>query len=217
MLSFLLNILYPPQCRSCEAITPPGAVFCSPCLQEIQPIVTLRLPVAKKLVMPVHALSAYTPPLRFMVLKKFHNDRLASQQLAQLILRMPEMGDLHFDAVIPVPLHWTRYAWRGFNQACEMARVIARERKVPLLRCVVRTRRTQFQWQLSAEERRHNVKQVFGLHPWYRWHGTDALMGKHILLVDDLCTTGATLIQVAKVLARYQPASITAVVACRAV
>lgn len=217
MLSFLLNILYPPQCRSCEAITPYGAVFCAPCLGVIQPIVTLRLPVAKKQVMTVHALSAYTPPLRFMVLKKFHNDRLASQQLAQLILRMPEFADLPFDVVVPVPLHWTRYAWRGFNQACEMARVIARERKIPLLRCIMRTRRTQFQWQLSAEERRQNVKQVFGLHPWYRWHGTAAIEGKHVLLVDDLCTTGATLIQVAKVLARYQPASITAVVACRAV
>ena len=217
MFNTVLNIIYPPQCRVCEVIIAPEDVFCQPCLGKVKPIVSMRLPVTKSYIMPVYALSTYTEPLRPMVLKKFHNDRLASRQLAALMLRMTALATLPIDGIIPVPLHWTRYAWRGFNQACEMARVIAQGRNAPLLRCVMRSRRTTFQWMLTAEARRNNVKNVFTLHPWYRIIGTETLRGKHLVIVDDLCTTGATLIQVAKLLARYEPASITAVVACRSV
>jgi ComF family protein len=122
-----------------------------------------------------------------------------------------------FDVVVPIPLHWTRYAWRGFNQACEMGAAVAKARGVPLARFLARTRRTTFQSRLKADERRKNVSQVFGVNPWYRVMGDEVIRGKHVLLVDDLCTTGATLSQAAKIIAKHKPASITALVACRAV
>ena len=217
MINTLIHVIYPPQCRACDAIIAPSDIFCLFCTGQIKPIVTLYLPVSKTISMPVFAISAYVQPLRQMVLKKFYGDRLASRQLGRLALTMTPLKMESFDVVVPVPLHWTRYAWRGFNQACEMGAAVAHARGVPLVRFLARTRRTTFQSRLTAEERRKNVSQVFGISPWYRWWGADAIRDKHVLLVDDLCTTGATLSQAAKIIAKHKPASITALVACRAV
>lgn len=213
----ILQVIFPHQCRGCLELIQPDDVFCSSCLVGINPIVSAYLPITKNLVMPVIALSDYSDPIRPLVLKKLQGDRLASQQLAMLLLRMSPLQTIPVDVVVPVPLHWTRYAWRGFNQAVEMAHVIASAKKVPMRTFVMRRRKTQFQSTLSAEGRQSNVRGAFVIHPWHEWQGVQGLEGKHVVIVDDLCTTGATLVNVARKLLPYNPASITAVVASRVV
>ncbi|NDD54973.1 hypothetical protein EBZ39_14115, partial [bacterium] len=153
LLAPLVQVVFPHQCRLCLELIVPEDVFCAVCLRKVQPIVSAYLPVTKTIHLPVIGLSAYTDPLRQLVLKKFNGDRLASEQLARLLLQLSPLATIPVDVVVPVPLHWTRYAWRGFNQAVEMARVIARGKGARVCSCVMRKRKTSFQSRLKAAER----------------------------------------------------------------
>lgn len=212
-----LQVIYPSLCRTCDRIILPQSVFCTTCIQEIKPIVSIFLPITSGISMPVFAAGSYQGPLRALVLRKFGGDMLASRQLAHVMLATMPFDMINADIIIPVPLHWWRYAQRGYNQAVIMAKEIGKELKVPTNSILVRSKRTSFQSRLDPEERRQNVSDAFALHPWHQFKGLPDLQGKHVVLVDDLCTTGATLISAAKTLLPLKPASITGVVACRAV
>jgi ComF family protein len=94
---------------------------------------------------------------------------------------------LSADLVIPVPLHPSRQRERGFNQAGLLASVLAERAGLPLNDVQLsRTRATPPQVGLGAEERKANVQDAF------TWRGS-GLEGLRILLIDDVCTTGATL------------------------
>lgn len=92
------------------------------------------------------------------------------------------------DVVVPVPLHWRRRLGRGYNQSEYLARGIAQELGVECdFGSVRRSRYNASQVSRSAAERWDNVEGIFGVrHP-------ERLQGKHILLVDDVFTTGATI------------------------
>jgi ComF family protein len=99
------------------------------------------------------------------------------------------------DAIVPVPLHWRRFQYRGFNQAIALARPLAREFRLPIIRHVLRRKRhTLPQVQLGPEERLENIKGAFGIRK------AERVEGKHLLLVDDVYTTGATINECARVL-----------------
>ncbi len=123
------------------------------------------------------------------------------------------LSTLDYDIITSIPLHWTRYASRGFNQAQEMAQVIAHKRKVPVVHLLKRVKKTAFQFELAASSRGTNVKNAFEL----CIVDTQRYKNKHILLVDDLMTTGATIREAAKELLKLQPRKITVVVACRVI
>jgi len=107
---------------------------------------------------------------------------------------MRENRDLlaHIDVVAPVPLHRRRYAERGFNQATLIARTVAREFDVPLDECVKRVRYTKQQVKLSKQGRVKNVADAFVC--------KKDMSGKHVLLVDDVFTTGSTVQSCAEVI-----------------
>ena len=94
------------------------------------------------------------------------------------------------DAVLPVPLHWRRKAMRGFNQATELARPITKSLGVPLARNVRRKRATPFQSGLDAAERAKNLRSAFVI--------TRPDSRTHVLIIDDVVTTGATARALAK-------------------
>jgi len=109
------------------------------------------------------------------------------------------------DAIVPVPLHWRRFRYRGFNQAIALARPIRREFGLPIITHVLRrTRHTVPQVNLGLKERLTNIKGAFGVRQAGR------IEGKHLLLVDDVYTTGATINECARVLKRAGAASVTA-------
>jgi len=148
-------------------------------------------------------------------LRKAAADPLASEQLARLIVSLTPINTIPFDYVIPVPLHWTRYAHRGYNQAAVMAKVVARACDVPVLNALKRIKRTPFQSTLNVKARQENVRNVFALRRFFSRNVKETLQGKRILLVDDLCTTAATITSAARALLPARPAEISAVVACR--
>ncbi len=122
---------------------------------------------------------------------KYHRDfgtgRWAARELGARLSASPLYADV--DLVVPVPLHWTRQWRRGYNQAAIIAREVARELGAPCAeRLLRRARRTRSQTRLSGEAKARNVAGAFVLR---KPSGNPA--ARHILLIDDVFTTGATL------------------------
>lgn len=110
------------------------------------------------------------------------------------------------DAIVPVPLHFHRQRQRGFNQAEVIARAISPRRRM-VKRAAERLRATETQTQLhSRAQRLENLKDAFVL--------TDpaAVAGMNVIVVDDVLTSGATLVSLARTLQSAKPASLTAMV-----
>lgn len=96
-------------------------------------------------------------------------------------------GDMDIDAVVPIPLHWSRLFSRGFNQSELIASIVASSLGVPMMKILRRSRRTGHQAALGREERKKNIIGAFSVK-------RGALpVKKSILLVDDVMTTGSTL------------------------
>lgn len=119
---------------------------------------------------------------------KYHANLQAGRRFGSMLGRRlssaPPFADV--DLVVPVPLYWTRCWRRGYNQAAVLAGAIASELGVPMQEDVLRRNRsTRTQTRLAAEARSRNVRGAFSLR-----HLPQA---RHILLVDDTFTTGATL------------------------
>lgn len=111
------------------------------------------------------------------------------------------------EVVVPVPLHWRRRLSRGYNQAEEIARPLARLLDRPLERAVRRVRATAPQIRLDRRHREGNVAGAF------RVRGRFRLRGRHVLIVDDVATSGSTLEATARCLKTAGACWIVALVA----
>jgi ComF family protein len=109
------------------------------------------------------------------------------------------------DIAVPVPLHRRRARERGFNQADDLARATG----LPVVRALRRVRATPSQTDLPAARRYANVRDAFALR-----RGID-VRGLRILIVDDVCTTGATIEACARVLRQGGAAQVSALTAAR--
>ena len=117
---------------------------------------------------------------------------------------------LGFSAVTFVPLATGRQLQRGYNQAELLAREIGSQLGIPVAPLLRRVRKTKVQSRLAAEERAGNLKDAFGL-----INEEQRLRGQRILLVDDIATTGTTVLQCAKPM-QEAGASVAAIVFARA-
>lgn len=132
----------------------------------------------------------YDEHSRDLILALKHADRLEYAPLfARWLARAAAPLLPEADAVIPVPLHWTRLLARRANQAAEIARPLARRAGLAYLPdALVRVQRTPTQGGRSARSRRLNVKTAFAVPEPRR----KEVKGRRVLLVDDVLTTGAT-------------------------
>jgi ComF family protein len=183
-----LQFLGPPHCACCGLPLPhdgDAAAQCGACLAEPPPFATARAPLA------------YGGPARKVVLALKHGRRLhLARLMARAMLRVA--GPLPADAVIvPVPAHRWRLWQRGFNQAAEIARQIARQSGQPLLvDALTRTKPTTSTRGLTRKQRAANVIGAFKVAP------KADVQGRTVVLVDDVMTTGATVSACAKQLRR---------------
>ena len=126
---------------------------------------------------------------------KFKRDMAAGQLLSGLLVRAIQLSGSQPDLLVPVPLHWRRRLQRGFNQSDSICSALRCQLKIKVMPALKRTRHTAPQQSLSQAKRAANVAHAFSL----RAKPAD-ITGKRLALVDDICTTGATVAQAARVL-----------------
>lgn len=135
--------------------------------------------------------NSYTGPLREAILRfKFHGALELGAVLGNLLAtRCRAVPFPHpIDAVIPIPLHPHRLLQRGYNQTQELARPVAATLNAPVAHHLLeRSLSTPHQTGLSREERKRNLRGAFIVPE------PDAVYGRHVLLVDDIMTTGVTI------------------------
>jgi ComF family protein len=154
------------------------------------------------------ALGLYEGSLRSIIhALKYSQRRTIARRLAALMAQHSESVLVGADAAVPVPLHRSRMRARGFNQAEELARALP----LPSIRALRRRRRTATQADLPAADRHRNVKGAF------RLARGASVEGRVLVLVDDVCTTGATLEACADVLLGAGAREVRALTAARAV
>lgn len=191
----ILDLLFPPRCLLCGdpvGESGPGAppAACPGCRADLPWLPDGPAGGADPALDAAYSALLYEYPVdRLVAAAKFGRRVHVAQGLGRLLAsRAPNLASPP-DAVVPVPLHWRRESHRGFNQAEEIARVIAAERGWPLrTRFCHRARPTAEQSALGAGQRRENLRAAFALRD-----PAAVARCRHVLLVDDVLTTGATL------------------------
>lgn len=232
-LASLGDLLLPPACAVCGTLLDqPASIICPECLSSFEP---LTGPLCRRCGQPypgaepcpdcgenpnslekARSVYAFGGALQEAVLrlKLNHQTRLATvfaDKIAEADL--PDLDLRAQDFMVPVPLHKSRQANRGFNQSQLIARRLSRLLNIPLAPFhLTRIRPTPSQFQMkSKKERRENLKGAFlvkGRHPFD---------GKRICLVDDVVTTGSTLGSCADALVKSGARRVVAVTVARTV
>jgi len=160
----------------------------------------------------VYPLQYEFPANRLVQSFKFKRQLAAGRVLSHLLCETVTLRGLDLpDMLIPVPLHGFRMMSRGFNQAYELAAYAGRTLGIPVVNDALRRRRnTQAQSGLSRKQRRKNLKGAF------YWHGTSK-PGRHVVLIDDVMTTGTTVTECARVLKKAGSKRVDVWIAARAV
>jgi ComF family protein len=214
--SFVLDLLYPKRCVGCQKT---GSYFCQSCSQNITQT-DLVCPGCERLSLGgvVHpickrrygldglwSLGEYKDPLRRAIQKlKYKWIQELSVILVDItivywakhsayLLDEIKKKDGEDWMVVPVPLHWSRKNWRGFNQSALIAEDFAQKLGLHYADCLSRVRYTKPQVKLLSSDRHQNIKNAFEVNRFFAAAQNDKLVGENIILVDDVWTTGSTL------------------------
>lgn len=183
-------------CAGCRASLPWNPIACPVCALPLRSEIAhvcARCAAEPPAFDSTLAAFRYEAPIRQAIagLKyraQFRQSRWLGAELAQLVARRPSPLP---ELLIPVPLHASRLRSRGYNQALELARGIARTLAIDLdWRCATRLRATADQIGQDAKARRKEVRGAFAVGP--------AVAGRNVALIDDVMTTGSTVDDLAR-------------------
>ena len=186
-------------CPACDALVDrTGVALCLRCLHG-----DATLPQAAS-GCPTHGSSRlllsgprFEPPLdRLIHAFKYEGVSALAPWVASLLPEPPELwGSMGREYVlVPISLHPARRAWRGYDQALLLAREASRRWGVPVVEALTRTRDHEPQARLDPERRRTNMRGAF------RVRSPSLIQGRPVLLIDDVATTGSTLLAAAEAL-----------------
>jgi len=198
-LRVVTDLLFPPRCLGCGGL---GSFFCPTCLAATPRLDDAICPACMITVDPDHpecrcrrhallyvrAAGSYDNPLRVAIHRfKYAGRRAAARDLGIVLDRAVCPFAPIAPILVPIPLHPRRQRQRGYNQAALLARVMgARHEMIVIESALRRVRPTPPQVGMSAAERARNIRGAFAA-------DAHSCAGKNVLLVDDVCTTGATL------------------------
>lgn len=205
------KVIAPPFCGYCREYIKEYEPLCKRCAQLIKPVISTYISL-RTTRMQVYAAAAYEDPLKTLILAKSWSDYTAATKLGELLYHYSPIQSLSFDYIVPIPLHYWRLAYRGFNQVDVMAQVLSKSTFKPVLQALERVRHSPFQSLFPRSRRFGNVEGSFALKPELELF----IEGKRILLLDDVMTTGSTLYEAGKILCAASPANLEALVVCRA-
>ena len=217
-----LDLLFPPRCAGCGRS---GSWLCPACISEIE---FIEPPLCSRCGLPsvespclscridplaidgIRGVGYLRGPLKRAVYQfKYRQKRKLALPLADLMHHYLSENPLPAELIVPVPLHLDRLRERGYNQAALLARGLSERSGLPIEEeSLVRIKETAPQVALKADERRKNVRGAF--------RGQDEnLRDRQVLLIDDVCTTGATLEACAEALHEKGARSVWALVLAR--
>lgn len=228
------SLLYPPVCTLCGGKTRAGeylcgqceakatrivAPFCQQCSEPFDGAISSAFRCANCAHRQIYfdaAVAVYRG--RGIVRQVIHTFKYDRQiHLRHLVARWlcaafddERLSGRQFDIIVPVPLHPTRQRERGFNQASLLAELLSSRISIPCKPLLKRIRYTTTQTALDRAERMEN------LHNAFRLRKNADVRGLHVLLIDDVLTTGSTLSECARVLKRAGAVSVYAATAARA-
>lgn len=150
-----------------------------------------------------------TVPQKIIHEIKYHGAKELAQSMGRMLGRQMKGGRFSsVDMIVPVPLHPKRLKWRGYNQSEWIAKGLSEELGVPVRSDLVeRVVETSTQTNKNAEERWSNVKGIFALRQEV---STEGLKDHHLLIVDDVITTGSTLMACAAAFSHVDNVKISA-------
>lgn len=221
----VVSFVFPPTCAVCKQV---GAIICDSCMETLPRLQTsicsmcsrrLRQPMdvcwaCRKRPFPlkkIRALFQYIAPVKTLIHKlKYTNNFALAEPLGQAMADAWPMWEQSSTLVIPVPLHPQRQRERGYNQSTLLANAFVADLNYPVVTTALqRVRNTRPQIELAAHERAENVQAAFVAEE-------TAVSGHHVLLIDDVCTTGSTLTACANALTAVGAASVSAYCLARA-
>jgi len=195
-------------CPECLTGLPYNEVSCRRCAVPLVAEVEARV-LCGRCIKKLPAFDyAYSPlhyeddVIRLMRQFKFREKITFSRTLGEIMLDCWKVKEMKSDDIgapdkldylLPVPLHKSRMRQRGFNQSIELARVIAKKLNIPIeYDAVSRVRSTSSQTGLNVLQRRKNIKGAFKV--------AQKISAKHVLIIDDVMTTGSTVNELASIL-----------------
>ncbi len=210
----VLDLLVPPVCPGCGT---EGELLCPACRRALEARASAPAGVAIGLaatvpppLLQLEWCAAYVGPVRAALhaLKYGGETRLAVPLGAAVARRWARAG-AGGDLLVPVPIHPARRRERGYDQAELLAAAAADRLGLPVVTALERRRATVAQFELGRGERARNVAGAFGVVE------PAAIAGRWVVLVDDVVTTGATLVACAEALLQAGAAAVSAVAVAR--
>ena len=199
-ISDLIELIFPRHCCVCgEVLSHQEQDICLNCLYKLPKIEKIHQSELEKAFwgrFDVERVAAYiyyqkeSPYNRLLHKIKYGNNPEVGYRLATMAAdRLMQEGFFDgIDAIVPLPLSKKKRRQRGYNQCDYIAEGLSQTTGIPVLKdCVVRNKSNETQTHKTRDERWRNVEGIFSL------ANPGLIKGKHILLIDDILTTGATL------------------------
>lgn len=214
MLQTILDMIYPVRCPVCdEIVLPKEQMICKACQKKLiyvngpsclrcgKPIAIEEQEYCSDCERKKHhyekgfAVWVYNEAMKNSIAGfKYRNKKEYGRFYIHEMVRIytERLQRLSVDAIIPVPLHRSRYLERGYNQAELLAKGIGRSLQIPVItKLLLRSKKTLPQKKLGDKERLNNLSEAFGVNDKFKDYELTKL--KRVLLVDDIYTTGSTI------------------------
>ena len=228
LLREAVQFCYPNVCAACEKPAEGNWPICASCLAELERLERAAACDRCARPIPEHAapcphclgkgiypfarilrLGTFSDPLKNLIHQmKYHGHWTLAESLADRLLEQEDVKGLltETDCLVAVPLHRWRQIHRGYNQSEVIAHRLHVRCRIKLRHPIVRLRQTEMQTHLTAAKREENLKNAFGL------ISPTSIARQHVVVIDDVTTTSATLQEVGRTLFEAKPASLCAIV-----
>lgn len=207
----LLSVVYPDVCEICgNSLVPGEMLFCTHC-NEAMPRLKLfnhpfndihhRLYSTNSHVERAGALFAYHREDEYAQViqsMKYRNRPEIGEKLGIMLAQEADKEGFFngVDLLLPVPMHWWKQTRRGYNQSVEIARGISKVTGIPIGNNLKAARKRGTQTHRSAKMRWENTKGTYSVRK------PNELIGKHVMIVDDVITTGSTVLHCSEALTK---------------
>lgn len=195
ILCGILDIIFPPE-QNCISCYEDGYVgLCPRCFEKIKIIKNEE---------NIFSYGYYVGPLKDLILSfKYKENYLAGRLLGEFLCKIIKDNDLKFNVILYVPLSKKSMKKRGFNQCEILAKRVTEKYNIPISNSLVKVRETKEQKILSREDRKSNIIGAFDV------INNNDIVDKNIILIDDVITTGVTVLECEKILKKYGARKVT--------